>query len=966
MARRFATLLVLALSTPVWADDAPKMLPPKLVEGHFGKALDARATPVFFDGDERYRTPPLTVECWAKLFSKKGVNAIVACDAKESARHWEIYSDAGSGVFSAYLTGTDGGEIKSKVDICDEKWHYLAMTFDGAMVRLFVDGNKVTEQAAKPKNGLKPVPGSLTIGQVVEGKKSIGCDGLIDDVRISHAVRTIKATPDAALLEDPLTVGVWRFDRPEGLLVGDPLWTPPAPTGPAADWEKQTDKDWVDGRLRKMDTGLTWNATFDYPTWEGKAKVYKGTAIRIGDKGEAGVLFDRGQLRVACGWMGPFLNQSDRRFGLLNTPTPSGHVVFCTSSGPGWADRSGTWESKHPATASLPREWAQFNGMYCHGQHTVFAYTVNSTLVLESPWVESEAGVQILTRTINVAPSEHNLTLLACEFPAEPTLQFSDSMPFYGVKHEGLWTGITITGDGRLNIVNGKRGEITIPKENRVRRIKVLIWQSSDRDLPAYAKLAWNSPPPASLSAWHKPGNARWTKEIVTRGEIGKGDGPFAVDTLTLPYDNPHNALFFVSGHDFLPNGDLALCTAHGDVWIVKGIDDKLNKLTWKRFATGLYQPLGLKLVDGKIVVLERGQLTRLHDLNGDGEADFYECLSNDWHTGAGEHSFDTCLETDRDGNFYFFKTGDPETPTGGCLLRVGKDGGKATIFATGFRHPIGLGVSPDGLITGADQEGNWMPMTRLDVYQKGGFYGDMRTHHREIPPKIYDPPLLWLPKEADNSAGGQVWVPEGKWGPLSKQMLHLSYGRCKLFLVMPQKVGDVWQGGAVDLGLTFLSGTMRGRFGPDGHLYVSGLRGWQTAAVRDGCLQRVRYTGKPLNLPVALSVHADGVQLKFAEELDRKSVEEMSRWRVEQWGYRWSADYGSKHWSVADPKKEGHDAVTVEAVTLSEDRKSVFLRIKDVKAVMQMGIGYDVRTAAGAPMKGTVYNTIHQPAPRQ
>ena len=136
-------------------------------------------------------------------------------------------------------------------------------------------------------------------------------------------------------------------------------------------------------------------------------------------------------------------------------------------------------------------------------------------------------------------------------------------------------------------------------------------------------------------------------------------------------------------------------------------------------------------MVDGKIVVTERGQLTRLHDTNNDGEADFYECLNNDWHTGNGEHSFDTCLETDPAGNFYLFKTGDPETPTGGCLLKISKDGKKSEIFATGFRHPIGLGVSPDGRISGADQEGNWMPVTRLDFYKKGGFYGDMRTHHR-------------------------------------------------------------------------------------------------------------------------------------------------------------------------------------------------------------------------------------------
>src|SRR5262249_14607448 len=330
-----------------------------------------------------------------------------------------------------------------------------------------------------------------------------------------------------------------------------------------------------------------------------------------------------------------------------------------------------------------------------------------------------------------------------------------------------------------------------------------------------------------------------WTKPITTQLEPGKDTGgPFVIDTFPLPYENPWNALFFVTGVDFLPDGRIAICTAHGDVWTAK---ESGGTITWKRFATGLYQPLGLKVVDGKIIVTERGQLTRLHDNNNDGEADFYECLNNDWHTGGGEHSYDTCLETDPEGNFYLFKTGDDHTPTGGCLLKIARDGSKWEIFATGFRHPIGLGISPDGLISGADQEGNWMPVTRLDLYKKGGFYGDMRTHHRAVPPKIYDEPLLWLPKEADNSAGGQVRGPKGSWGPRGGQMLHLSYGRCQAFAILPDAdvgdVGDVggssnFQAGAVNLGLKFLAGSARARFNPkDGHLYVVGLRGWQTAA---------------------------------------------------------------------------------------------------------------------------------------
>jgi hypothetical protein len=535
---------------------------------------------------------------------------------------------------------------------------------------------------------------------------------------------------------------------------------------------------------------------------------------------------------------------------------------------------------------------------------------------------------------------------------------------FLFAEHDGGWTGMVLKQEKQCAAFlphGANRFAVELPPGKETRRFKVLICHSAHSEEARLQALARDSAPPADLSAWIKPGPSRWPA-LTTRGEVAADDHPYVIDTLTVPYDNPFKALFFITALDFLPSGDIALCTCHGDVWIVKGVDQKLEKLTWKRFATGLYQPLGLKVVDGKVIVLERGQLTRLHDLNGDGEADFYECFNNDWHTGSGQHSYDTCLETDPQGNFYFFKTGDTNTPTGGCLMRVTADGKKASIFATGFRHPIGLGMSPSGVLSGADQEGNWMPATRIDLYQQDGFYGDMRAHHRVKPPTIYDPPLLWLPREIDNSAGGQVWAPEGKFGPLSGKMLHLSFGRCKMFLVLPQEVGDVRQGGAVDLGLVFLSGVKSGRFRPqDDQLYVVGLKGWQTAARRDGCLQRVRYTGKPFNLPVALSVHADGVRLTFNRPLDAKAAADLDRYRVEQWNYLWSGEYGSKRYSVAKPGAVGQDEVKVLGVTVEPDGRSVFLKLEKVQPVMQMQISYRLTTADGQALLGSVYNTIHK-----
>jgi hypothetical protein len=902
----------------------------RLADGKFGKALDASITPLAFGGDERYRTPPLTVECWAKLRSQRGFNVLVSSDPKASSRHWEIYSYAGRGTFSAYLPGYEPSEVVSKKNICDGKWHHVAMTFDGKEVALFVDGSKVREQRVKPRAGGKPVSGPLSVGQAIDGTAHIGCDGLIDEVRLSRVIRPI-VLPTAAPAVDADTIGLWRFDDSDTILA-DPAWTPP-PAERGDPWERETDVDWVDGRLRQMDTGPTFNATMRYPHGLRQVMVYKATAIRIGERGEGGVIFDRNQLRLAAGWTGGWLSHSDRRFGLLNTPTPAGKMLFSTASGPGWLDAEGKAATKHPATLPLPHDRGRYTGLFLHGKRAVLSYTIEGAEVLESPWLETVAGQTVLTRTLEVGPREKPLRLAV-------------GRPL-GVQPEGV------------TLADGS-GHLIVPATSRSRRFRVVYGSIPERDWDkVLAELEKRVPLP-DLRAWTKPGPGRYPAPLVTKGEIAKDTAPYVVDTLTVPYDNPHRALFFTSGLDFLPDGRIAVCTAHGDVWLVKH-DAGLERVEWRRFATGLYQPLGLKVVDGKVVVLERGQLTRLHDLDGDGEADWYENLCHDWHTGAGEHSYDTCLETDAAGNFYFFKTGDTDLPHGGCLLKVSKDGKSVETFATGFRHPIGLGVSPEGLVTGADQEGNWMPMTRVDVYKKGGFYGDMRAHHRAAAPKIYDGPLVWLPKDVDNSAGGQVWVPHDRFGFPKGQLLHLSYGRCTLHALLTQKVDDVWQAGAVDLGVFFLSGAMRGRFHPaDGHLYVCGLRGWQTAARRDGCLQRVRYTGQPLPMPVGLSVRADGIKIDFAQRL-AKSAAEKSRYRVEQCNIRWSADYGSKRWSVRDPNRPGPDPVEVDEAILSEDGRSVMLKIKGLKPVMMMRIGYDVPTADGRRLRGAINNTIHR-----
>jgi hypothetical protein len=392
----------------------------------------------------------------------------------------------------------------------------------------------------------------------------------------------------------------------------------------------------------------------------------------------------------------------------------------------------------------------------------------------------------------------------------------------------------------------------------------------------------------------------------------------------------------------------------------VSGVDEKLEKLSWKRYATGLFQPLGLKVVDDKVYVLGRDQITRLHDLNGDREADFYENFNNDAKVTLNGHAYVTNLDTDPAGNFYYTKCGDG-TEHGGTLLRVSADGSKLDVFATGLRNPNGAGVSPEGVVTEADNQGEWVPASRLDVVSQGEFLGYQPTSKQNPPPTDPGKPLCWMPQNVDNSSGGQTWVQGDRWGPFNGHMLHTSYGAAALLLVLQENLGGIDQGGVVRFPLSFASGIMRGRFhAADGQLYVCGLKGWQTAGARDGAVHRVRYTGKPVNMPKGLHVHANGIRLEFTDPMDVELLEDLDSYGILQWNYLWSGAYGSPQFSVKDPAKQGYDTVDIKSATAAADGKSVFLAIDGLGPVMQMQISLNLEDQKANEVRWDIYNTVH------
>lgn len=253
------------------------------------------------------------------------------------------------------------------------------------------------------------------------------------------------------------------------------------------------------------------------------------------------------------------------------------------------------------------------------------------------------------------------------------------------------------------------------------------------------------------------------------------------------------------------------------------------------------------------------------------------------------------------------------------------------------------------------------MPASRLDVVSQGEFVGYQPMSKQNPPPTDPGKPLVWMPQNVDNSSGGQTWVQGDQWGPFKGHMLHTSYGAAALLLVLQEQVDGVDQGGVVRFPLSFDSGIMRGRFNDkDGQLYLCGLRGWQTAGARDGAVHRVRYTGKPVNMPKELHVHANGIRIEFTDPMDVELLEDLDSYGILQWNYLWSGSYGSPQFSVKNPKQQGYDTVDIQAATASADGKSVFLEIAGLTPVMQMQISLNLEDQHANEVRWDIYNTIH------
>ena len=706
---------------------------------------------------------------------------------------------------------------------------------------------------------------------------------------------------------------------------------------------------------RRMDYGNALHWTYEVAD---DNIVQKGIAIRL-DEGSGGVsrgrafaVYCQDTMRLAAIWTGAsFIDWKGVAFdGSHNSHAHiRGEAVMVAANEAGWANpATGDYKDQRVVGRDgkrygpLPREWMRFVGRQQIAGRSILEYTIGDATVREMPGIEDVYGTQVFTRLMEVSACDRDLWMRVA--PVTDALHVAAQASQGAaelVAQDGWWV-------------------MLVPSSSAQRRYLV---QMTDGDQRMLAMGQRKSGPP-ELPARTVAAPAAWRKLSHTKMRPGQATGAYAVDELPVPDldANPWRSWMRLGGFDFFADGDrAALGTWNGDVWLVTGLSAASGDLQWRRIAAGLFQPLGVRIVDGAIYVGCRDQICVLEDVNGDGETDYYRSFNNDHQVTEHFHEFAMGLQTDAAGNFYYAKSARHAltalVPHHGTLLKVSADGAKTTILANGFRAANGVCVNGDGSFYVTDQEGHWTPKNRINRVTEGGFYGNMFGYHEQASSKDEDmeQPLCWLTNAFDRSPAELLRVRGTRWGLPENALLQLSYGMGRAYLVLEDEVDGAHQGAMVALPIPpFATGVMRGRFHPpSGQLYCCGLYGWSGSRTRPGGFYRVRYVGGEIAMPTAMRSVPGGLELQFGARLVAELANDPESYSVKTWSLRRTRNYGSKHYDVQD--------LEVVKAALAEDGKTVRLAIEGLAPTMCLEVVCDLEAVDGRDLRAKIHGTLHK-----
>jgi len=471
-----------------------------------------------------------------------------------------------------------------------------------------------------------------------------------------------------------------------------------------------------------------------------------------------------------------------------------------------------------------------------------------------------------------------------------------------------------------------------------------------------------------------------------------------------LKVSSPEGTLLEVGGLCTLPNGDLAVTTRRGDIFIVE--NPTSAKPYFRKFASGLHEVLGAAYKNGSLYVVQRGELTRLFDSNMDGKADVYETVFA-WPVSGNYHEYSFGPKLAADGSFFVtLNLGFPNAwwhpqsmvPWRGWTLHI-YDDGRMEPWATGMRSPCGISMIDDELFY-TDNQGDWVGSGSIIQINKGSFTGHpaglrwaglpnspVHVSEKDIYAKVdqrieYGPdgqqvkpanivnekfmteyemkkiipqlqlPAVWLPHGILGISTSEiVKIPKGVFGPFENQLLVGDQGQSKIARVFMEKVNGEYQGCAWDFRSGFRSGIVRLAWGNDGSLFVGETnRGWGSAGDANEGLQRLTWNNRiPFEMRTVKAM-PDGFEIEFTKPVDKKYAEDIASYNVESYIYKYQAVYGSPPVNT--------QKCAVKGVKVSADGLTVRIIVANLRPYY-----IHVITLDGIRDKENAYSLIHPTA---
>lgn len=389
--------------------------------------------------------------------------------------------------------------------------------------------------------------------------------------------------------------------------------------------------------------------------------------------------------------------------------------------------------------------------------------------------------------------------------------------------------------------------------------------------------------------------------------------------------DIPENITLEVGGMAFNEQGELAVCTRRGEVWIIDNPGGASP--TFKRFAHGLHEPLGLAYRDGVYFTAQRSELTKLQDTNNDGRADIYEPvyiwpLEGNYH----EYSYGPVILPDGNMlvtlNLGWIGRGASLSKWRGWMIQISPDG-QMTPIATGMRSPAGFGLNAEGDVFYTENQGDWVGSGRMTHVELGDFVGNPEGlkwtgepesplslkfeditdtlgytlyEYAKVQPEV-KPPSVWFPHTLMGISTSDVLLidDDESVGPFKGQLLIGDQGHSKIMRVFQEKVNGVYQGACFPFREGFSSGVLRMAWGPDKSIYVGMTnRGWASTGKSPYGLQRLVWNKKnPFEIK-AVKAQEDGFLLEFTQEVDRRTAANPDSYQVSDFTYLYHHIYGS------------------------------------------------------------------------